>query len=100
MIRKRLLEIMKRDNLRQVDVIRRTGLSRGMVSKLVNGEVKTVNSVTLDKLATGLGVSAIEFMEGEIEPDTRWTNLGKQFEETGISVEWVAEFLGLLKRKP
>lgn len=99
MLQKRLMEIMEERRLSQSDVSRLTGIATSLVSDIVNGKRKRVTSVTLEKLARGLGINVQEFMTGRVtEDDTEYIVLIREFEAEGVTKEMLREFLEWLKK--
>ena len=66
MLGKRLKEIMMERGYSISEVYRRTGVSRSLISGIISGKHQRVSSETLEKLATGLGISVQELLQGEI----------------------------------
>lgn len=64
-------ELMQARGLRQADIHRLTGLSRGHISQILSGQRPRPSAATVVRLAQALGVSAEELLEGGDEAATR-----------------------------
>lgn len=66
----RLLEIMDRRNLKQVDICELTGLSSAQANHLVSGRTKDPKLSTAIKIADALGVS-LDYLAGRESPPSK-----------------------------
>lgn len=57
----RLKTIMRRDNLRQVDIVRKTGMQKGTISLYVSGKLNPKQGA-IEKMSKTLGVNALWLM--------------------------------------
>ena len=57
----RLKTIMRRDNLRQVDIVRKTGMQTGTISLYVSGKLNPKQGA-IKKMSKTLGVNALRLM--------------------------------------
>ncbi len=71
----RLKTIMRRDNLRQVDIVRKTGMQKGTISLYVSGKLNPKQGA-IEKMSKTLGVNALWLMgydvpmTAETDPET------------------------------
>ena len=71
----RLKTIMRRDNLRQVDIVRKTGMQTGTISLYVSGKMNP-KQAAMEKMSKTLGVNALWLMgydvpmTAEMDPET------------------------------
>lgn len=72
----RLKAIMERDNLRQVDIVHKTGIHTGTISLYVSGKLNPKQDA-INKMSMALGVNALWLMgydvpmtAAEVDPET------------------------------
>ncbi len=65
MLRWRLKEVMAEKGLDMAEVVRRSGVSRRTLATLYSNPLHVGKLSTLDKLASGLGVSPCELIEAK-----------------------------------
>ncbi|MCG8400276.1 MAG: helix-turn-helix transcriptional regulator [Firmicutes bacterium] len=95
----RLRQIMHERGLTQADVARMCDIHTSLMNEIYHGKRKTLGMNTLIKLSRGLGVSIDNLVFGEqSRDDIEYINLVREFEERGISIEHMKEFLEWLRK--
>lgn len=99
MLGKRLKEIIAERGCSISEVYRRTGVSRALISGVLSGKHKRVSSETLEKLASGLGISVQELLQGELTgEDEEYIAVVRELQDQGVTRERLAEFAQWLKK--
>lgn len=92
-----LRQIMAERNMTITDISNATGVSRSILSEVINGKRKSVSPLTMEKLSTGLGVTVEELLKGRYS-DEGYVFLIKQLEKEGITPERLMELLEWVKK--